>query len=669
MSALTSLLDAPGATALSWTLLHFLWQGTALAAAFFLVARYARLGSSARYTAGVLTLASMLAAPVATYLVVAPDLDGGAAATTIAMDRTPTVWTGAGVPLDAVALRSQEPVAPDGWPMTALVVGFWALGVCILAIRLAGGWLLARRLVHRAMEPASQEIQSIAVRIAGRLGLDRIVRVAQSSAVAVPVMVGWLKPVVLLPAAVLAGMTPTQIEALLAHELAHVSRHDYLVNLLPSVVETLLFYHPAVWWVSRSVRIEREHCCDDLAVGVCDRLVYATALSELATLSAPPRPALAATDGPLVERIRRILGAADHAQGAGSGWLPTLALAIVVGTVVPVLLASGNRPDGAAQSGSASGAVAGSAGAVQGGVPGGVPAGVPGGVPGGVRGGIAGTVPGGLEGGLPGGIEGGVPGGVTAGVSAGVEGQSGAPKAQSTATSDAQRRELAAQMEAIQRDAEQKAEELRKALQALEVERLDSQLKLQLAELSAQLEPMRKQLERMKQQVERGVMSPTDLGQLEAQITVLQQKMVAARTERALHAKELELRAAQHQQHAELSRKMEEYATMKRLFDEQAAASAGERPATGASILSGTVEVAAGERVRAGDVLTIEIRGEPDVPHAYSVRENGAIKLPLSPPLRVQGLTAQEVAQAVTKQLTARGLEGSAVVVHLRRHR
>jgi len=217
--------------------------------------------------------------------------------------------------------------------------------------------------------------------------------------------------------------------------------------------------------------------------------------------------------------------------------------------------------------------------------------------------------------------------------------------------------------------AEQKAEELRKALQALEVERLDSQLKLQLAELSAQLEPMRKQLERMKQQVERGVMSPTDLGQLEAQITVLQQKMVAARTERALHAKELELRAAQHQQHAELSRKMEEYATMKRLFDEQAAASAGERPATGASILSGTVEVAAGERVRAGDVLTIEIRGEPDVPHAYSVRENGAIKLPLSPPLRVQGLTAQEVAQAVTKQLTARGLEGSAVVVHLRRHR
>ena len=85
----------------------------------------------------------------------------------------------------------------------------------------------------------------------------------------VPTVIGWLRPVVLVPASALAGMTPQQLEAILAHELAHIRRHDYLVNLLQTLVETLLFYHPAVWWLSRRIRIERENCCDDLAVSLC----------------------------------------------------------------------------------------------------------------------------------------------------------------------------------------------------------------------------------------------------------------------------------------------------------------------------------------------------------------------------------------------------------------
>src|SRR6185295_14003751 len=117
---------------------------------------------------------------------------------------------------------------------------------------------------------------------AGRLELRRHVAIVQSAAVAVPTLIGWLKPVVLLPASALSGLSPEQLQAILAHELAHVRRHDYLVNLLQSMVETLLFYHPAAWWVSARVRAEREHCCDDLAVDVCgDRDSYATALAEL----------------------------------------------------------------------------------------------------------------------------------------------------------------------------------------------------------------------------------------------------------------------------------------------------------------------------------------------------------------------------------------------------
>ena len=130
----------------------------------------------------------------------------------------------------------------------------------------------------------------------------------ESAAVTVPTLVGWVRPVVLLPAAALSGLTPEQLEAILAHELAHVRRHDYLVNLLQSLVETLLFYHPAVWWVSAEVRAEREHCCDDLAVAVCgDRLVYVSALAELTSMERRAF-ALAATDGSLLDRVRRILG-------------------------------------------------------------------------------------------------------------------------------------------------------------------------------------------------------------------------------------------------------------------------------------------------------------------------------------------------------------------------
>ena len=115
----------------------------------------------------------------------------------------------------------------------------------------------------------------MAARLAERLALRRFVDVVESAGVAVPILVGWLKPVIVLPTSVISGFSPEQVEALIVHELAHIRRHDYLVNLLQAAVETVLFYHPAVWWVSGRIRAEREHCCDDLAVTICDRLVYA----------------------------------------------------------------------------------------------------------------------------------------------------------------------------------------------------------------------------------------------------------------------------------------------------------------------------------------------------------------------------------------------------------
>src|SRR5256886_10812666 len=166
-------------------------------------------------------------------------------------------------------------------------------------------------------------VQTCALPISARLRVTRPVRVLESALVQVPAVVGWLRPVILVPASALTGLTPLQLDALLAHEIAHVRRYDYIVRVLQSVIETLLFYHPAVWWVSRRVGEEREHCCDDLAVAVCgDAQMYAQALVGMERLrGTEPAFVLTTARGSLLYRVRRLVGPAPAATpppwGAG----------------------------------------------------------------------------------------------------------------------------------------------------------------------------------------------------------------------------------------------------------------------------------------------------------------------------------------------------------------
>ena len=176
------------------------------------------------------------------------------------------------------------------------------------------------------------------VELGQRLGMDRPVKLLQSAFVEVPTVIGWLRPVILLPVGCLLGLSTAQLEAILAHELAHIRRHDYLVNLFQNVVETRLFYHTAVWWVSRRIREERENCCDDLAVEICgDRLTYARALATLEEMRhTPGQLALAAAGAPLLQRIRRLVG--KSSTGATRpGW----PLAGIVALLIIIALAVG----------------------------------------------------------------------------------------------------------------------------------------------------------------------------------------------------------------------------------------------------------------------------------------------------------------------------------------
>ena len=135
-------------------------------------------------------------------------------------------------------------------------------------------------------------------------------------------MVGWLRPVVLMPASALIGLGADQIEALLAHELAHIRRNDYLVNLFQTAAETLFFFHPAIWWLNGRIREERENCCDDLAVEVCgNRRAYARALTDLEQLrGTAPRFAMAAGGGSLLRRVERLLNITQRPVSTPIGW-------------------------------------------------------------------------------------------------------------------------------------------------------------------------------------------------------------------------------------------------------------------------------------------------------------------------------------------------------------
>ncbi len=168
--------------------------------------------------------------------------------------------------------------------------------------------------------------------------MTRPVTLLESCLAEVPVVIGHLRPVILIPVGLLNGLPVGQIEAILLHELAHIRRADYLVNLMQTLMEGLLFYHPAAWWISSVIRAERENCCDDLVVATSgDAHEYATALAALAENRVNMREAaMAATGGNLVKRIRRLLA---QPEGPRAMVAPMLSAGILIVTCTVALAA------------------------------------------------------------------------------------------------------------------------------------------------------------------------------------------------------------------------------------------------------------------------------------------------------------------------------------------
>jgi uncharacterized protein (TIGR03435 family) len=220
--------------------------------------------------------------------------------------------------------------APSGQFLSWVVV-FWMIGAAAFSLRLLSGWILAQRFRHRMVRAASLEWQRRLDRLKACISVTRPVSLLVSGLIEAPGSIGWFEPIVLVPAGALAGLPCAQMEALLLHELAHIRRHDYLVHILQRVVETVLFYHPGVWWVSSHMRTERELCCDDIAVSVTgDAVVYARALAEFDSARFIQPAIVAANGGSVARRIARLLGQSSTSGLATSGTATVQALMLLL---------------------------------------------------------------------------------------------------------------------------------------------------------------------------------------------------------------------------------------------------------------------------------------------------------------------------------------------------
>lgn len=321
------------AKALGWTLVHSLWEGAGVALALAIVLGAAR-SSRVRYAAACAAMLALLIGFGATlYRLMPREISRPAAVHALPLPANPNL--------------DDRPVANNRTPWEASellpwLAPIWLAGVFLFQLRCLVSWAAAGRLRKIGVCGAPFEWVERLNGLRARLRISRPVTLLESCFAEVPVVIGHLRPVILMPVGLLAGLPVAQVEAILLHELAHIRRADYLVNLMQTLIEGVLFYHPAAWWISGVIRAERENCCDDLVVLTNgDAHEYARALAALAENRWTMREAaMAATGGNLVKRIRRLL---SQPEGPRSTIAPILSLGILVVTGA-VALAAWEKP-------------------------------------------------------------------------------------------------------------------------------------------------------------------------------------------------------------------------------------------------------------------------------------------------------------------------------------
>jgi beta-lactamase regulating signal transducer with metallopeptidase domain len=365
---------------LGWVLVHSLWEFLLIGIVAVSLSRVLRRSSAEiRYIMLLIAFSVMAVAPVATWLACpqpapaenretadVPDFAGDmrhvpheTASAVVSWPTPPVVESSTA---DQISIGNKQTPAVL-WsavqqvvkPRLNTIVAIWCCGVLAFAVRPLAGWSTVRHLRRVGVATVPANVQELLERTAKRLKLRKAIAVLQSTLVQVPLVVGYLRPAILLPVSVVTNLPALQLEAILAHELAHIRRHDYLVNLAQTLIETVFFYHPSVWWLSREIRNERENCCDDLAVALLgSRVEYGQALLSVEELRGTAAVlAVGAAGGSLVARIRRLLVVEPVRRNSSFSWstgaaISSLALAFGVAATLSVFAAVKLPRDGAA---------------------------------------------------------------------------------------------------------------------------------------------------------------------------------------------------------------------------------------------------------------------------------------------------------------------------------
>jgi bla regulator protein BlaR1 len=324
MEALSRFISENWIYALGWTVVHSLWQGALLAMVLALFRKLTeRLKPQIRYAGGLVALGLVFLLSALTFSL---QLQTAGVGEGVVISNTGISEAG-----DPSLLARSTGILNRNLP---LLVAAWMAGMAFFALRTLGGFWVVTRLRHSGQALADGFWEKKMTAIAERMQISRAVRLLESAQVSVPLVIGHLKPVILLPVGLVNQLSPSEVEAVLAHELAHIRRWDYLFNLLQSALEILYYFNPAVWYISTTVRDEREHCCDDWAVALCgSSLTYVHALVRLQERAAgTPQFALSMAGGgkPLLKRVRRILNQPNHKKTIMERFTATLLLLAAV---------------------------------------------------------------------------------------------------------------------------------------------------------------------------------------------------------------------------------------------------------------------------------------------------------------------------------------------------
>lgn len=290
--------------AIGWTLLHSLWQGALLALVVYSVLRWVKLSPQAKYTLTSLAQLSMVGMAAITFGLVYDQ----APAPMITLGEIPAV------PLGQFTNPSPESVRTFSdflQPYLPWLTWVWVIGVSIAVLKGVFHFFQVQDLRFRQAQVLDFAWQQQLNQLGRRLGLSKTLLMLESNKIQSPLTLGHFKPVVLVPVGLLTNLPPAQVEAILAHEVAHIARHDFLINLCQTFIEALFFYHPVVWWLSQQVREAREHCCDDIAVALIDdKMTYARALTAVANHHITPTLSMAmqGPKGQLIARVKRLFG-------------------------------------------------------------------------------------------------------------------------------------------------------------------------------------------------------------------------------------------------------------------------------------------------------------------------------------------------------------------------